>query len=66
MYRQYEDPYKIHNEWEKAKAAYEAAKMEEPDNIELLVELSNEVESLRQRENFAWQDDEYEVEGYDY
>lgn len=43
-----------------AEAEYEAALVEEPDNIELLVELSNEVESLRQRESFAWEDEEYD------
>ena len=60
MYRMYEDPYKIHKMLKSAEAEYEAALVEEPDNIELLVELSNEVESLRQRESFAWEDEEYD------
>lgn len=60
MFRQYEDPYKIHKMLEKAKAEYEAAKHEDTENVDLLIDLANEVESLRERENFAWQDEEYD------
>ena len=60
MFRMYENPYKIHKMLTSAEAEYEAALVEEPDNIELLIELSNEVESLRQRESFAWEDEEYD------
>ena len=60
MFRQYEDPYKIHKMLEKAKAEYKAAKHEDPENVDLLIDLANEVESLRERENFAWQDEEYD------
>lgn len=61
MYRQYEDPYKI------AELVREQERYceENPDDIDGAIEL----ESLRQRENFAWQDDEYDEDyerGYDY
>lgn len=60
MYRQYEDPRKIHKMLEESKKAYEEAKRCDPENIDLLIDLANEVESLRERENFAWQDEEYD------
>lgn len=66
MYRTYENPYMIHERLVKAEAAYEAALAEEPWNYELMIELSNEVEGLRQRESFAWADDEADAFGYDY
>lgn len=59
MYRQYEDPYKIQKMLEAAERELEEAK-ERGDDIESLIDLDNEVESLRERLNFAWQDDEYD------
>ena len=60
MYRQYENPVKVREMLKEAEAAYEAAKQEDPENIDRLIDLANEVESLRERENFAWQDEEYD------
>ena len=65
MYRQYENPIKVHQMLEEAKAAYEAAKQDDPENIDRLIDLANEVESLRERENFAWQDEEYDEDNCD-
>ena len=60
MFRQYEDPYKVQKMLAQAEADFEAAKQEDPENVDLLIDLANEVESLRERLNFAWQDDEYD------
>ena len=60
MYRQYEDPWKLEERLENAKKRLEQAKQEDPENIDLIIDLVNEVESLRERVNFAWQDQEYD------
>lgn len=60
MYRQYENPYKLEIELEKAKK-----------NLKICLELGAEdsiifwqqkVEELKERVNFAWQDEEYDME----
>ena len=66
MYRQYENPYKVNQMLEAAKAEYAEAKRNDPENVDRIIDLANEVASLEERLNFAWQDDEAEVEGYDY
>lgn len=63
MYRQYEDPGKVQKMLEAAEEELVGAKEEDPENIDLIIDLANEVESLKERLNFAWQDDEYD-EGY--
>ena len=60
MYRQYEDPWKLEDRLEKAEKELEQAKEEDPENIDRIIDLVNEVESLRERVNFAWQDEEYD------
>ena len=60
MYRQYEDPWKCQDALEKAEERLERAKEEDPENIDRIIDLVNEVESLRERVNFAWQDQEYD------
>lgn len=52
MYRDYESPYTLERMLEKAKAALAA----DPFNVDL----SETVDELKQRINFAWQDDEYD------
>ena len=51
MYRGYENPYRLEE------SLKEAEKMlaEDPGNIDI----ANEVAELKERVNFAWQDDEY-------
>lgn len=60
MYRQYENPAKVHEMLIQAQKELEAAKNSNEDNIDFIIDLANEVESLRERENFAWQDEEYD------
>ena len=57
IYRQYEDPYKL--EKQLAEVRKELAKNPEDE------ELALEVHELQERINFAWQDDEAEMEGYE-
>ena len=59
MYRQYEDPYTLEDQLAEAKADYENALMngEDEDTLMSLVETIHE---LKERVNFAWQDDEYD------
>ena len=60
MYRQYEDPAKVEKMLEAAEEELARAKEEDPENVDLLIDLYNEVESLKERVNFAWQDEEYD------
>lgn len=62
MYRQYENPAKVQKMLEAAEEELARAKEEDPENIDLIIDLANEVESLKERLNFAWQDDEYDEE----
>ena len=55
MYRQYEDPWKLEDQLAEAKQRL----VENPDNEDLALE----VHELEERVNFAWQDNEYEMEG---
>ena len=59
MYRQYENPYKVQKMLEEAERQYSDAKAR-GDDVESLIDLALEVESLRDRVNFAWQDEEYD------
>lgn len=54
MYRQYEDPYKL----EQTLKALEAELENTTDDIESM-DLWLSIEEMKQRINFAWQDDEY-------
>lgn len=63
MYRQYENPYKVERLLHEAKTEYENAKKYNPDDTDLLASLAQDVAELEERLNFAWQDDEYEMEG---
>lgn len=60
MYRQYENPAKVQKMLEAAEEELARAKEEDPENIDLIIDLDNEVQSLKERLNFAWQDDEYD------
>lgn len=65
MYRRYEDPYKLQKMLEEAQAEYDAENWTE-DRIDAQIDAYNWIEELKERINFAWQDDEAECEGYDY
>jgi hypothetical protein len=56
IYRQYEDPYALEQQLAEAKKQL----AENPEDEDLAIE----IHELKQRINFAWQDDEYESEGY--
>ncbi len=57
MYRQYENPYKLEKQLEKLKKEYSKA-IEENADEETLINLSCNIAELKDRINFAWQDDE--------
>lgn len=57
MYRQYEDPGKLEDQLKELQARY-AAETDE----DVLIDLAQEIEELKDRINFAWQDDEYDSE----
>lgn len=61
MYRNYEDPYKLEKQLRDLKKEYRAA-TENSAPEDTLIDLSIEINSLEERINFAWQDDEYENE----
>ena len=52
MYRQYEDPYKLQEQLEQLEQQY----AQNPDDVDLYLEIAE----LKDRINFAWQDDEYD------
>jgi hypothetical protein len=55
IYRQYEDPYKL----EQRLKILQAQASFNPEDEDLAIEIAE----LKERINFAWQDDEYESEG---
>ena len=62
MYRQYENPYKLENQLEELEAEYQKAINENADD-ETIMYLAESIAELKDRINFAWQDDEFD--GYD-
>ena len=59
MYRQYEDPYKLQDQLKQAKDEL-AERRNNGEDEESLFSLLEDIEELRQRINFAWQDIEYD------
>lgn len=62
MYRQYENPYSLENQLEELKAEYQEAIQNNADD-ETIISLAESIAELKDRINFAWQDDEFD--GYD-
>ena len=56
MYRQYENPYKLEEQLEELKAEYNKA-IEENADEQTLIEIACDIAELKDRINFAWQDD---------
>lgn len=52
MYRQYENPYKLEQQLEELELQY----AQNPDDVDLYLA----IQELKDRINFAWQDDEYD------
>ena len=63
MYRQYEDPYKLERMLEEAR---ESLNESCGDDGEYDVDLLLWVQELEDRVNYAWQDNEYDCDNYDY
>ena len=59
MYRQYEDPIYLEKMLAETQAEYEKVKAENPED-DYLIDLYQDIMELKERVNFAWQDDEYE------
>ena len=59
MYRQYENPYDLENQLDELKKEYEKA-IEENADEDTLINLAENIAELKERINFAWQDDEYD------
>ena len=57
MYRQYENPYKLENQLEELEAEYQKA-LEEGADDETIMYFAESIAELKDRVNFAWQDDE--------
>ncbi len=65
MYRQYENPWELEEklaklEYELTMAEYEGASDEE------LADIQMSIYEIKDRINFAWQDNEFECDNYDY
>jgi uncharacterized sporulation protein YeaH/YhbH (DUF444 family) len=60
MYRQYEDPRKLEKMLQDAERRLSDAQASGTDDLDRLIDLHQEVEELRDRVNFAWQDEEYD------
>lgn len=65
MYRQYENPWEL--EEELAKLEYELTMAEyEGASDEELADIQMSIYEIKDRINFAWQDNEFECDNYDY
>ncbi len=58
MYRQYENPHDLQMLLKEAE--FRLAEAGARDDLDAVIDLHNEVESLKERINFAWQDIEYD------
>ena len=56
MYRQYENPFELETQLEELEKEYEQATEDER------MWLAESIAELKERINFAWQDDEYDME----
>ena len=57
MYRQYENPHKLQEQLEELKSQY--AQCEDEDER---IDISLAIADLKERINFAWQDDEFDCD----
>lgn len=61
MYRQYENPYELEQQLAELQEEYNSLPFND-ENEGRLMDLAEDIASLRDRINFAWQDDEAESE----
>ncbi len=59
MYRQYENPYKLNKYLCELEAEFDT-RFENGESLEDLIDLAEDIATLKERINFAWQDDEYD------
>ena len=59
MYRQYENTFELEERLNALLIEYREAIMNNADDV-VLIDLSYDIDELKQRVNFAWQDDEYD------
>lgn len=64
MYRQYENPWALEEELSRLEYELSMAECDDAD-IDVIVDIKIEIEELKDRINFAWQDNEYECDNYD-
>ena len=65
MYRQYENPYQLNKYLCELEAEYDT-RLENDEDFETLIDLAEDIATLKERINFAWQDDEYDSLYADY
>ena len=65
MYRQYENPYQLNKYLCELEAEYDTC-LENDEDFETLIDLAEDIATLKERINFAWQDDEYDSLYADY
>ena len=70
MYRQYENPHTLENELKeliaRRKELISTPIDDDNFNWDLLMDMDIRISELEDRINFAWQDDEYDSEYYDF
>ena len=65
MYRQYENPYELNKYLCELEAEYDIESGVDADE-EDFIDLYCEIADIKERINFAWQDDEYDYDNRDY
>ena len=65
MYRRYENPYDLEKQLEAVQFEYDMMVAKGAD-VETLISVQEEIYELKDRINFAWQDDEYDSLHADY
>ena len=65
MYRQYENPYELNKDLCELEAEFDT-RFENGESLEDLIDLAEDIATLKERINFAWQDEEYDEMNRDY
>lgn len=65
MYRQYENPYELNKYLCELEAEFDT-RFENGESLEDLIDLAEDIATLKERINFAWQDEEYDEMNRDY
>ena len=65
MYRQYENPYELNKYLCELEAEFDT-RFESGEDLEALIDLAEDIATLKERINFAWQGQEYDEMNRDY